>query len=142
MTTLKFTPYIDFDELSVEEATKVLYDVLLPQCEKKKIYLSQYGNIGLCVDKERYEEKKAEKTCFDVKRVQEVFAWAQTGLQPRSTYKSGSYGLKHLVEELPGHRYTTNGDLIAALLLLGHSARFGRIDGPNCQFKLVIKKGF
>ena len=64
----------------------------------------------------------------------------KTGLQSRSTYKSGSYGLKHSVEELPRQRYTSNGDLIVALLLLGHSARFARGDGPNCQFKLVIKK--
>ena len=142
MTTITLTSYIGFDKLSLEQATDVLYNKLIPQCEKKRVYLAQFGGCGGgIVSRERYEEYKARKECFDVKRVQEVFAWAQTApLRIYSTYKRGSYGLKHEVEDLPGQRYTSNGDLIAAFLLCGHTARFPKGGKPNCDFKVAIKR--
>ncbi len=61
-------------------------------------------------------------------------------IQMTSTYQSGSYGLKHKVERRFGRSYHIyNGELIAAMILKGHPARFakrGEALDLNCQFKV------
>lgn len=145
MTTLTFDPVPNFDLLSLEESVRYIYDVLLPACEAKGIYLSAYGNHkgngSLGHDIQLYESQKTKHELFDVQRIREVFTWARRGLNVRSTFRSGSYGLKHEVEKLPGQRYTANGELIVALLLHGYSARFGKRgkgNNVNCDFKVEV----
>lgn len=65
--------------------------------------------------------------------VLEVAHWLQANITPIATPGVGSYGLKHLVERRIG-RYVTNGEAIAAALIVGYPHRYGRTTGPNVLF--------
>ena len=140
MATVNFLRCDNFDTLSVAEATSLLYDELIPVCEAEGVFLSSEGNhAGNLRPMEAYEDEKERRELFDVAKVQAVFSWAQT-LHQHTTYKRSSYSLKHSAERVVG--YTANGELIAALLLCGHSARFGQASEDmrvNCEFKVDEK---
>ncbi len=143
--TVSVKPVASFDQLSLEQAANVLYNNVIPACEAKGVKLSSYGNHaaqGSINSVEKYNERKAAHTLFNVARVQTAFGALDEMIQGRSQYKSGSYGLKHRVEE---HQkdYITNGDLIAAMLVKGFQARFakqGESLDVNCEFKAIYKK--
>lgn len=133
---MNFPRYNNFDKLSVEDATTVLYDQLVPACEANGIFLSSYGNNFGQGPVSVYNTEKAQHGLFNVKQVQKVFTWAQN-LQVRASYRRGSYDLKHSAEKAEG--YTANGELIAALILCGHCARFRKKGKPmdvNREFKI------
>jgi len=144
--SITFGAVENFHALPLAEATAIIYDQLIPICEKQKVKLSEYGNHnawGSLVSVQKYEEKKAQKKLFDVPRIQSAFASIHEMIAVTSQYKTGSYGLKHVVERLQGE-YITNGDLIVAMLMRGHTARFGKRGqglNVNCEFKVKVIVG-
>ncbi|MDN3505607.1 MAG: hypothetical protein P0S96_00045 [Simkaniaceae bacterium] len=142
--TIQIDAVPNFDTLTEDAAEAVLYDTLVPACEAKGVMLSQYGNhaaSGTVVSAQEYRESKAGKKLFNVQRVQKAFASVHGIVENRTTYKSGSYGLKHVFEKQQSE-YLSNGDLIAAMLVQGYAARFGKqTEGAdvNAEFKVVVK---
>ena len=142
--SITFGPVADFHTLATGEATNIIYGQLIPICEKKGIMLSRYGNHagdGSISGIDRYVEQKAQKKLFDVPRIQKAFASLSDMMVVVSQYKTGSYGLKHIVERYQ-KEYITNGDLIVAMLMKGHMARFGKRGeslNVNCEFKVKVK---
>lgn len=145
-STVSFREVPDFAQLSLEEATRIVYDELIPACENKEVMLSGYGNHNatdsLC-NLENYNTKKIRNSLFNVERIQKAFVSIPNIVQSHSQYRIGSYGLKHVVERDPSHNeYIPNGELIAAMLLKGYKARFGKRNetiGVNCEFQVKIK---
>lgn len=138
---VSFQAVENFDQMELDVAEGVLYNDLIPACEKKGVFLSSYGNHagrGNLFNVEKYNQEKEEHKLFDVKRIQKAFTQMNEMAQPCSQYNTGSYGFKHSVER---HQksYIANGDLIAAMLLRGYSARFGKRNEDmevNCEFKV------
>lgn len=67
------------------------------------------------------------------REVLEVAYWLQENITPIATPGVGSYGLKHLVERHLD-RYVSNGEAIAAALIVGYPHRYGRTTAPNVFF--------
>ncbi len=132
----------NFDQLTEIQARDVLYDIVIPACERKGVMLSEYGNHsgeGSLVKVEKYTQDKAAYTLFNVSRVQRAFTELNAIIVNTSKYTANSYGLKHKVEASGRKEYLTNGDLIAAMLVKGYQARFGKRNeglGVNCEFKV------
>lgn len=147
-TIVTFHAVNNFNQLTQDEATNIIYDQLIPALEAKGVLLSEYGNHrgrGTLVNVEEYNQKKAAHTLFNVERIQRAFASIPIIVQNVSQYKTGSYGLKHRVEEHSSQKangqigYITNGDTIVAMLLHGYEARFGKKNDDmavNCEFKV------
>ncbi len=142
--TVKVNPVANFDQLPLADATAILYGTVIPACEAKGVNLSFYGNHQGRSDLdsiERYDERKSSAKLFDVPRVQRAFAGLHAVIVDTSTYKSGSYSLKHKVEKFQGV-FLSNGDLIAAMLMKGYQARFGKRGEDtelNCEFKVKCR---
>jgi hypothetical protein len=137
--SITFGPVPNFASLPLDEASNILYNQLVPACEARNILLSQYGNhtgLGSLITPIEYTWRKVSRALFDVGRVQRAFAYVSIHFQPAGQYKLGSYGLKHAVEDAQGE-YLTNGDLIAAMLVSGFTARFAVHGSPqvNLRFK-------
>lgn len=138
----------NFNQLPLDEATNIIYDQLIPACEAQGVMLSAYGNHrarGALCNVEDYNQKKDARTLFDIARIQRAFASIPIIVQNVSQFKTGSYGLKHRVEEHPSQKgngqigYIANGDTIVAMLLHGYEARFGKKTeemAVNCDFKV------
>ena len=144
MTTVTLDPVADFDALSDSEAKAVLYERIVPACECKGIHLSQYGNMAaagtLFHDSDaHYQTKRQKGTLFTVADVKRAFVILPSLIKRAAEYSIGSNGLKHEVERQDNNTYISNGDTIAAMLLLGFSAHFkiGGGDRPdvNAEFK-------
>jgi len=138
-----------FDKLGLEEATNIIYQIVIPECEKKRVMLSFYGNHnskGGFWGVKKYNEMKDKKELFEaglIQRIQRVFSFISQHCRKQSSYneQNTSYGLKHIVENHIG--YITNGEFIVAMLLHGYSARFGKRTEKmdiNAQFKVKIEE--
>lgn len=135
----------NFHMFPPQQAYDIIYNYLVPACEKKGVMLSYYGNHqgkDSLMSVEIYTQKKENHELFDVKRIQRVFSILDLVITKMNTYRSGSYILKYQVEHLPGQiAGTLNGDFIAAMLLNGHPARFGEKNEEmtlNCEFKAIV----
>lgn len=62
----------------------------------------------------------------------EVADWLSGNVTPIKTPGTGSYNLKHVVEQQLG-RYVSNGEAIAAALMVGYPHRY---DQPNVLFAM------
>lgn len=139
--TVTFPRVWNFGDLPLDEAKDLLYNALVPACESKQVFLSQYGNhnaLGSLKSMAQYVAIKARKELFNVERVQNAFKFISAHFLPSTRYTQGSYGLKHTIERIQGN-YLSNGDLIAAMLMNGFTARFAKRGDPmsvNCEFKL------
>jgi hypothetical protein len=125
-----------------EEFEEALYDQVVLACDEKGVRLSREGNESArgLLHQDAYLQKRADRELFDVARVQQAFAGIPGMMRSYKTYRRGSYGLKHSVERLQ-RNYISNGDLIAAMLMRGYAARFGkRGEGTslNAEFKADI----
>ena len=144
-TTVSIEAVQGFDKLGLEEATNIIYQRVIPECERKRVMLSYYGNHnsrGSLLDVEEYNEMKDKKELFDAERIQRVFSFISQHCSKQSSYdEQNSYGLKHIVENRT--EYITNGEFIVAMLLHGYSARFGKSTEEmeiNAQFKVKIEE--
>lgn len=140
----------NFDKLSEEAASEILYEELVPACEAKGIKLSSYGNHAAPRSLQSvkiYNQLKSSRSLFDVKRVQEAYSSISVITQNTYQYRTESYRLKHVFEDHPSQNcsYLSNGDLIAAMLVKGHQANFGaetsEVSHVNCSFKVFVRRG-
>lgn len=85
--------------------------------------------------KEEFESQRADLRKSG-ERVEAARAWIRDRLTPRKTFNpdSGSYGLKHRIEDDIG--YITNGVCIVAMALEGYKVR---PYPPNCIFNIRAK---
>ena len=148
---LEFPAVDKFDKLSYKSASTILYDSLVPFCEKKGVFLSTYGNHNapraMLTVKDYYKSRK-RKQLFHVKDVQRAFHYVGK-IFIFSKHSHTSYTLKRYLEIHPTYtkgedkRYIRNGDIIAALLLKGLRAKYV-CDGTrsvNLRFNIKNKKG-
>lgn len=141
--TVSTTPVPDFERLSVEEATQIIYTRVIGDCEAKGVKLSRDGNLTVIQYPElleKYESLKLSRGLFDVGRVQRAFAAIPKEVRPLQSYRVTSGGLKHHVEAKQ-EDYLARGDLIVAMLLRGYGARFGKqTEGMkvDCDFKATV----
>ena len=116
-----------------------IYDVVLPFLEASGVFLSDYGNHtgdrGTCSIQE-YQVRKKNQSLFSMVMVKEAMQVIPEALTTCRKYRS-SYSLKHVVERADSS-YKANGDVILALLLMGHRARVqcGREKLTNPGFRL------
>lgn len=99
--------------------------------------LSDFG-FGVFDERKLTVEQRREQLQHereDLRRREElvgrVGAWLLANIAPIKTPTTGSYGMKHVVEEAIGE-YITNGELIAAALMAGYP--MSRPYGPNVDF--------
>jgi len=157
--TVRFDKIDGFDEMDREEAEGVIYDILLPVCEKKGVVLTRNGNAGHAESSKSdalqaqfegfrsttyrtYTQLKEDRDIFDLERIQSAYTRISRDFEKKSKYCWGSYGLKHRVERLQD-QYLSNGDLIVAMLLCGHKARFGKRGSAmtlNAEFAVTEKE--
>lgn len=129
----------NFDQFSLETATRIIYDEIIPKCEAEGIKLSYYGNNaakGSLCSVEQYDKEKKEHRLFDIKRIQKAFKCLDEVIAKTTVESVRSYGFKHVVERHQGE-YITNGDCIIAMLLKNYKADFGSPSPQvNCEFTL------
>lgn len=118
--TVIFRAVSNFDQIPESLASKILYQELLPVCEREGVYLAPEGHVA---DGHRYEEAKRNQQTFDVSRVQRAFAVVDQIYQPASQYRDVS---KRLFEIHPSGGYLSGAELMAAMMLKGYPARFAK----------------
>jgi len=138
-TTISLKPIPNlFHTFSLEGAENIIYNQLVPACEAKGVMLSRYGNHASAKgvrNIEQYERLKEEHDLFNIEKVQAAFASINFVLRRTAQYEVSSYYLGDVMGELD------HGDLIAAMLLKGYSARFAKKGEPldvNCMFKAQV----
>ena len=124
----------DFDELPREQALLLLMENVVLPCEAKGIHLIRRGNVATPAELAEYGRLRAAGALFEVEAVQKLFALLPRLVTGGYRYKVGSYALKHVAEHVEPP-YFSNGDTIAAMLLLGIPARFPNSNFVNCEFK-------
>jgi hypothetical protein len=67
--------------------------------------------------------------------VLETAAWLRENITPIKTPTVGSYGMKHVMERATG-RYVTNGEFIAAALIVGYTFKYTE---PNVLFGMSAR---
>lgn len=116
--TVQFRTVPNFHQLPVEQAHRILYEELLPACEEQGIKLAPEGHVP---GGNRYEETKNTQTTFDIARVQRAFTAVDFIYQPAEEY---SHICKPLFERHPQGGYVGGGEMIAAMILKGYTAKF------------------
>lgn len=140
--TISINTVLDFDVLPIEMASRILYDHLVPTCEKQGVKLSFDGNYAAPERKhllEVYEKNKKKEKLFDIERIQR--AYSCLGDISTRTYEAvESCVLKRIIETYQGE-YISNGDCIAAMLLKGYIAHF-ETESPqlSCRFSTSLNK--
>ncbi|MCF7806542.1 MAG: hypothetical protein K9M07_06140 [Simkaniaceae bacterium] len=143
---VKAVPIEGFASMSIEDATKNVYERVIMACEDKGVLLSNYGNhlgTGSIANRAAYVEARKTQSLFDIRRIQKAVGQVLTLFTPHSRYSDhlSSYALKHTVEKATGE-YISNGDLIVAMLINGFDARFakrGECIGVNGHFKVNLR---
>ena len=132
--SVKINAIQGFDQLPINDATALIYDQLLPFCEKEKICLSEYGNDSVNKNRsvEHYEVERKEHTLFNVEKIQKVYAVLPELVQANAKSSLRTADLAEKVEEKCGEK-VSNGTVVAAMLLQGFTARFG----TKHQIKIV-----
>ena len=147
--TVKFTAVPNFSQLPAPQARDIVYNQLVPCCEAKGVHLSKYGNHASMRALHsqnfphamaEYSHNKSTNSLFNVDRIQRAFDFIRQNVSSTSKYQLRSYSMKHDVEKRQ-NEYLSNGDLIAAMLMNGYSARFAKRGEPlgvNCEFKAKV----
>jgi hypothetical protein len=78
-------------------------------------------------------ERHRQNLISRAETVRKVHDWLVVNIAPIKTPNTGSYGLKHVAEDLLGE-YISNGELITAALMAGYPMRYDR--GPNADFAM------
>lgn len=138
--TIALNTIQSFDQFSLETATRIVYDEIIPRCEAKGIKLSSYGNhasVESMVSVEQYNTEKQNHRLFNVARIQRAFKCLDEVMAKATVESVGSYSLKHVVERHQGESIT-NGDCIIAMIAKGYIADFGSQHlRVNCQFNIA-----
>lgn len=132
----------DFDKMSDEEATKYVYESLVPRMEERKVLLSDHGNhtgTSKAVTREEYFRLKTEKKLFDIARVKTAFPHVKTEYEKVEKDGRNSYGLKHTVERKQGE-YIANGDSMLAFILAGYEVRFFLFENLQQNGEVMVQE--
>jgi hypothetical protein len=138
-TTVSFPSERCFGWMDKIDAEDVFYNHFLPSCEEQGIFLSDEGNVGGTWTVERYDSEKS--TFFpNVEKIQHAFRMLMKHFKPTAEYVLDSRMLTDKMNREHAYEHTTfsQGDCIAAMMLLGFDARFPKIEGANaihCDFK-------
>ncbi|MGI8313355.1 hypothetical protein [Saccharopolyspora hattusasensis] len=79
-----------------------------------------------------FAQRRAELTA-SLPNVVRVYLWLRQHVAPIKTPAQGSYGLKHVAENVLGD-YVSNGELIAAAIMAGYP--MSQPHGPNVNFAM------
>ena len=132
--TVHFRTVPDFAQLSYAAAETILYDELLPACEKEGVYLAPEGNAGFSEQMARYQECKEKKTTFCIPGLQQAFAefnriyCAATQYRPVAKQPFEDKGC-----------YISGGELMAVMMLQGFAARFQKRGADSPAFRAEFK---
>jgi hypothetical protein len=101
-----------------------------------------YFGIGVFEPHRKSPEQRSTKLAADREalaemeaRVLETAEWLRENITPIKTPTTGSYHMKHVVEEAMG-RYVANGELIAAALIVGYTFKY---TAPNVLFGMSAR---
>ncbi|WP_410582700.1 hypothetical protein [Amycolatopsis sp. lyj-108] len=129
----------------LQEATGVAYaDAVRLKAAFEKVLEEQprltYFGFGIFQQRgqtlqERQQEFAQRRTrlAAALPNVVKVYLWLRRNVQPIKTPAQGSYGLKHLAENVLGD-YVSNGELIAAAIMAGYP--MSTPHGPNANFAM------
>jgi len=142
--TVCFRHVQSYDHLPRDEATRIVYDDLLPFCQSKGVELSQYGNLNSYIAHKDFHNPSHEyysrfptRTLLNIERIQQAFYLLPNLVTTATKYLINSAELARIVEVIQGE-HLSNGDLIAAMLMRGYTARFakkGQASQVNAEFK-------
>lgn len=125
--TISFNKVLNFQNLSNKEAEKILYEELLPECEKKGVYLMPEGNRP--DRKEEYEKLKNKREIFHIDGIQHGLNAVDFLYRPSS---ENNHVDKIAFEDHPKGGYLSGGELMAAMMLRGYPAKF-QVERPLAE---------
>ena len=158
--TVAFREVAKFDQLTDDEAKHLIYDELIPVCERAGVKLSDYGNhlgIESLLSVEDYEVRKGEQQLFNVKRIKKAFQDLIVLLEDQTEPKDLSFSAVVIEKtdyfETSSQKLKTTlvsyfnpeikkGDLVVAMLLKGFRAQFGSRGESlqiDCDFNCRIR---
>ncbi|WP_326682876.1 hypothetical protein [Streptomyces sp. NBC_01237] len=130
-----------------QEATGIAYLVArrqiaaLAEVMEQHPRLNSFG-IGVFNPRRKTAEQRRtdlaagrEKLAGAVAVVAETAAWLRENIRPIKTPTVSSYTVKHVMERTTGN-YVTNGELIAAALIVGYTFRY---EEPNVLFGMSAR---
>ena len=136
-----------FYAMPPHQADSIIYNEMVPRCEENGIYISQYGNHSgenSLLSVEDYYKMKSEHKLFNITKIQKIFEELPYTVKMGSQFRITSYDLsQHLTSKLQSSTEIADGDLIAAMLLQGYTARFGKKGQENtvyCEFKATLSR--
>lgn len=146
--TITFSGYKRlFYAIPPDQAEDIVYNKLLPQCEAKGIYLSNYGNHAgthSLFSIETYNQMKEQRQLFNIGKIQQIFEALPFIVQRSSRFNLKSYDLADRVTSILDQRMeVADGDLMIAMLAQGHTARFGKRNEPQriyCEFQAGLSR--
>lgn len=118
--TVSIHTVLNLDLLSLEDASRILYEQLIPTCEANGIKLSSYGNhasLDTLYCMEIYNQKKQDRTLFNIERIQRSVACLRN--ISNETFEAIKSCVLKLIIKSHQNEDITNGDCIAAMLLKG-----------------------
>lgn len=133
-------PILNFDQLSVDQAYRILDKEIVPICKKKGVKLSVYcRTLSLSSVKKYNSEKQKSKLC-NVEKVQKVFKLLDKEVVSCIHQSISLFTLKNIIKRDKGESIT-NGECIAAMLVKGYIADFALDQGKlgiNCKFYIKL----
>jgi hypothetical protein len=126
------TPSLEFEPLPLRAPTVTFAEVLE---QHPTLNCDGFGfGYGLSRHEQRQQiERHRQDLISRTEIVQQVHDWLVVNIAPIKTPNTGSYGLKHIAEDLLG-KYIANGELITAALMAGYPMRHNH--GPNALFAM------
>ncbi len=140
--TISFRLIDNFDRFPTGIGGDIVYNELIPWCEKQGVYLSQYGNHAgkdSMIKLPEYMKAKQTHTLFKIEHIQRAFSLIPQYLKRTSNPSENSLTLKREIEGRQKEPIFA-GDFIAAMLMSGFSARLTHDGAPriNCWFNADV----
>lgn len=136
------------DHMTQDILQRIIYEELVPACEDTGVLLSYAGNHrgqDSLISEAIYRRDKMEKRLFDIASIQMILSQLDTIVTDHTEYEVDCYKLEQIVGDQVGKKVST-GDVIAAMLMKGFSASFGKINESmtmRCEFqaRYVMQEG-
>lgn len=138
--TMLMRPILNFDQLSVDQAYRVLHNEIVPICKKNGVKLSVYCATHSLGSIKKYNTEKQKSKLCNVEKVQKVFRLLDEEVVSSIHQSISLFSLRNIIKRDKGESIT-NGECIAAMLVKGYIADFvldrGKF-GVNCQFYIKL----